>query len=464
MRPYTLLMSLDQADGDLDFFMDVLYTFCINAKEQLAFLYCAACARDIVRLRYEAHSMKGGAATCCAMHLANSCGALERMARLEQDSISATTDKSAASSSPELVEYCPESAEYWKCMVDNIARCLDILLLSHNALASMRTLPFNTLKELCSDYSNHKIAGRLSSLLETAVDAYVAVHASMILEDEDCNLSEAPFSVARGQLSLAREAATALSGEDLVRTTEVLSDHLAQCCLSQSPRSAVSAYCGHRSLPQFLRSAGELKLDDMRVTVESLAAELALILGDSMPVLAVPFVDDVPEPVVKARSRRASLELSDSISPSTITLASVEGVGEPICDYNALMQNTGDDHKFVAALLNNFKNSLVIFDDGLADENGSLFDARSLHGAAVSMCAPRVVASLSDYIVATKAAQNSQAARSTDIANAPNANGNDADAVETSVRDFRAAVEQLIRDLHMLENGARASCTSPRKL
>ena len=56
------------------------------------------------------------------------------------------------------------------------------------------------------------------------------------------------------------------------------------------------------------------------------------------------------------------------------------------------------------------------------------------------MCAPRVVAAISDFIVATKVVQenNKNAADLGDVLNRINA-----DAVENSIRDLRAAVYEL---------------------
>jgi len=443
-------MALHQVDGDLDFVIDMLQTFCIGAKEQLASCSRAAHACDIATLRSNAHSMKGGAAVCCAMQLTNSCGALERMAHRDLASMSTKADTSAPSSSS-------KSPEFWTRMVDDISECLDALSCSVNALTSMRTLPvISTLKGVHGEYA----VGALSDLLEAAVTAYVAGHAATF-GNEECNIGEEPLSVtiAREKLSLACAAATALSVEDLVRTTRLLSEHLASRHLSRSGDTLMTGGQLHDDL---FRIQAELKLDDMRVTVESLAVQLALFLGERMPVLAIPFADEEPGKVV-AQTRRA--EKATEVDESPVASSSVkhllpEWAGDPICDYHALMQSTGDDHEFVIALLHSFKDSLTIFSKGLSVQVCSLFDARSLHGAAVSMCAPRTVAALSDFIAATEATQHTE--KTTDITSDLCAKTFESAAVRASIREYRAAIYQLTRSLHALEDFGIASCPAAR--
>ena len=67
-----------------------------------------------------------------------------------------------------------------------------------------------------------------------------------------------------------------------------------------------------------------------------------------------------------------------------------------------------------------------------------MFFAQSLHGAAVSMCAPRVVAVIAYFTAAANKA-------------------NDTKAVEESLRHLRAAVDELAGFLRALENGVPPS-------
>jgi len=67
-----------------------------------------------------------------------------------------------------------------------------------------------------------------------------------------------------------------------------------------------------------------------------------------------------------------------------------------------------------------------------------VFFAQSLHGAAVSMCAPRVVAVIAYFTAAANKA-------------------NDTKAVEESLRHLRAAVDELAGFLRALENGVPPS-------
>ena len=422
-----MLMSLEQVEGDMGFLVELLSHFCISAKEQLASCRRAAHVCDIATLSFEAHSMKGGAASCCATQLATSCGVLERMARLEQEYALATTDPSTTVTSAKL-------PEYWSTMVDDVAGCLNTLSHYVNALASMRTLPsFDALKEACGE-STDDIVGALSTLLEAGVHAYVATHAA-ILKDVQCDVGEKPYSVAREKLGLARAAASTVSVEDLVRTAGSLSDHLA----NPPP-------LGGTSRGSVYRTESELRLKEMRIVIERLAAELCIIVGEKMPVLAVPFVDNALESVCTA----PEIETVGVLSTGIIVSAESTWGDEPICDYTALLQYTKDDHKFIAALLINFKDSLSMFCDGLADQKCSLFDAYSLHGAAVSMCAPRVVAAIHDLIVATK---DGQRKKSTADSADPSVQRIDADAMESTIQDLRAADLELAGFLQALESG-----------
>uniref|UniRef100_A0A7S0S9T0 Histidine kinase n=1 Tax=Mantoniella antarctica TaxID=81844 RepID=A0A7S0S9T0_9CHLO len=397
-QPVDVLTLLEQVDGDWDFMMDMVEQLSTTAKAQLASCSLAAQACDTVTLNFEAHSLKGVAATCYATQLASSCGALERMARRERHFTPTEIDTNA--------DCAPsESPEYWKDMVDDVAEYLDAFSCNVHALGMMRMLPsFSTLTDACGD-DNDDIVGALSDLLGASVDAYVAAHAAIYESD----ISEASFGFAREQLKVASVAANALSVEDLVRTTRLLSEHFAN-----PPPAEETLGNEHRSV---LRSQIEDRLDDMRIIVESLASETAMLLGDRMPVLDILFADD-------AAARHSVMQTS-----------SVR-VGGTICDYSAIMQNAGDDHNLVAALLSSFKDSLSIFCDGVAENKYSLFDAQSLHGAAVSMCAPRVVAAVSNFIVATKAEQKDvHAAGFTHLSNA--------DAVANAISDLRAAVCEL---------------------
>jgi len=127
-----------------------------------------------------------------------------------------------------------------------------------------------------------------------------------------------------------------------------------------------------------------------------------------MPVLDIPFADDIP--------KSAAGDLS-SAEDSVVT-----------CDYPLLSHNTGDKHKFVVALLSSFKDSLIVFCDGLANQTCSLLDVHSLHGAAVSMCTPRVVAAIAEFFVVP----HDRAAK---------------------VRRLRAAVDELANFVRALEDG-----------
>jgi len=394
-------MLLEQVDGDWDFMMDMVEQLSITARAQLALCSLAAQTCDTVTLNFEAHSLKGAAATCYATQLASSCGALERMARRERHFTPTEIDTNA--------DCAPsESPEYWKDMVDDVAEYLDEFACNVNALGMMRMLPsFSTLTDACGDDIDD-IVGALSDLLGAAVDAYVAAYAIVCGHDES-DIREDSFGFAREKLKVANAAAGALSVEDLVRTTRLLSEHLAN-----PPPAEETLGNEHRSV---LGSQMEDRLDDMRIIVESLASETAMLLGDRMPVLDILFTDD-------AAARHSVMQTS-----------SVR-VGGTICDYSAIMQNAGDDHNLVAALLSSFKDSLSIFCDGVADKRCSLFDAQSLHGAAVSMCAPRVIAAVSNFIVATKAEQKDvHAAGFTHLSNAY--------AVANSISDLRAAACEL---------------------
>ena len=420
--PYILLMLLEQVEGDSEFVIDLLLNFCIIAKEQLVLCSRAAQVCDIATLSFEAHSMKGGAASCCATQVANLCGALEHVARLEQNSLPAKMYAGSASSF---------SPEYWGNMVGDISECFDTLSHYVSALASMRTLPsFNALKDACGE-TNDDIIDAVSHLLEAGVNAYVAAHA-VSFKDVQCDIGEGPCSVAREKLGLVCAAAKTLSVEDLARTAGLLSDHLAN-----PPPS------GDTALISVYRTESEHRLDEMRVIIECLAAETLLVFGEKMPILAVPFVDDAHESFSKAP------KIESIFTPSTSINTSTDRGGEPICDYAALLQNTKDDHKFIAALLSNFKDSLSVFCDSLANQKCSLFDAHSLHGAAVSMCAPRVVAAIHDLIVASKAANgNKNEADIVDLS----VQIIDVDAVENTIRDLRAAVLELASFLQVIEN------------
>jgi HPt (histidine-containing phosphotransfer) domain-containing protein len=420
--PYILLMLLEQVEGDSEFVIDLLLNFCIIAKEQLVLCSRAAQVCDIATLSFEAHSMKGGAASCCATQVANLCGALEHVARLEQNSLPAKMYAGSASSF---------SPEYWGNMVGDISECFDTLSHYVSALASMRTLPsFNALKDACGE-TNDDIIDAVSHLLEAGVNAYVAAHA-VSFKDVQCDIGEGPCSVAREKLGLVCAAAKTLSVEYLVRTAGLLSDHLAT-----PPPS------GDTALISVYRTESEHRLDEVRVTIECLAADVLLVFGEKMPVLAVPFADDAHESVGEGQ------KFESTFTPSTSITMSTDRGCEPICDYAALLQNTKDDHKFIAALLSNFKDSLSVFCDSLANQKCSLFDAHSLHGAAVSMCAPRVVAVIHDLLVASKAAQgNTNEADIVDLS----VQRIDADAVERTICDLRAAVLELASFLQVIEN------------
>ena len=438
MRSYTMLMSLEQVDGNLTFEVDMLQRFCISAKEQLASCSRAARVCDIATLSSQAHSMRGGAAACCATQLATSCGALEQMARLEQDRILTMTDTSPALSSSKTRLGQLWSPESWTTMVDDVAECLNKLSRHVGALASMHMLPFSTiLVAACGDF-NENMVSALSSLLEVAVSAYVAAHAA-IATDEDCGISEAPFSDARERLGLACAATNTLSVEALESTMGLLSDHLAD-----EHRSSLSDNTSTRVHRNVYRIQSQKRLDDMRVIVEALAAELALILGDRMPLLVVPFTEDDSNSVAGSQVGYTE-EHTSSVAPINLL---ANWIIEPICDYSALLQNTGDDHKFVVALLRSFCNGLSILYDRLVNQSSLPFDAQSLHAAAVSMCVPRVVAAISDFIVATVDVQDASV-----VIDDLELRRVSAVAVEIAISDVRVAVDELAKFLQAVENG-----------
>jgi|AntAceMinimDraft_5_1070358.scaffolds.fasta_scaffold24711_2 CheY-like chemotaxis protein len=178
------------------------------------------------------------------------------------------------------------------------------------------------------------------------------------------------------------------------------------------------------------------------------AGVLSLIHGEAMPVFDVPFARDDPELAVKAHAT-TSLEESNSI---VNMLAGM--VGEPFCDYFSLMHNTGDDHNLVVALLSSFKDSFSSFCDGLAlDTQCSLFDAQSLHGAAVSLCAPTAVAAITNFVIATKDVRTNETANMAD----PNVTLLKADAVANAIVGLQAADYKLAGFIHALENAGQRS-------
>jgi len=312
-----------------------------------------------------------------------------------------------------------------------------------DALTSMRMLPsFNILKDVCGDWNSNAIVGTLSHLLEVAVSAYVASHATIFKDNHE--IGEVPFSVAREKLSLACAAADTLSVEDLVRDAGLLLHHLTQSSSGDSltTKAHVDVYR--------IQTERKLVLDRMRVTVESLAAELVMILGERMPTFNIPFADDVPK--LATGSCAGTLVGIESIVAPSGTILLVNGVSEPACDYSALMQNTGDDHKFVSALLSSFKETLVSFCEGVDRQHHSMFDMQSLHGAAVSMFLPRVVDAIATIIAV--ASMDAQTARhmTADVADV-HYKRNDADAVGYHSRDLRAAVDELARFIQTLEDG-----------
>jgi HPt (histidine-containing phosphotransfer) domain-containing protein len=429
------LRLLEQVDGDCDFVIGLLETFGTSAKVQLASCSRAARVCDTATLGSEAHLLKGGAAACYATQLASSCGALERMACLET-----ATDASSAT--------CPsEPPEYWISMVGDVAECLDAL--SHNLIAiqAMRTLPpFTTLMEAYGDCTDD-IVGALSNLLEAAVDAYVASHAAMIFKDEKCDIGahdagEEAVGIAREKLILAFAAGKALSVQDLVRTTSALSNHLAKCRPLQAETALTTVPA------DMFRVQSDQKLDDMRVTLESLAAEIAVLLGERMPVLVISYAEHESESVTKVEAENA-VKIESAATPSAIHVPT-GWIGELSCDHYALLQITGDDHSLVAALLSSFIDSLILFADNHSDQQRSLFNARSLHGAAVSMRVPRVAAAISDFIVAKKQAQDTQ--ETADITSLESIDTH-VNAIENAIHNLRDAVHELANFQQAIENG-----------
>jgi len=153
-----------------------------------------------------------------------------------------------------------------------------------------------------------------------------------------------------------------------------------------------------------------------------------------------------------------------ALEPSGVNM-SAGWASEPICDYCMLLQITGHDDKFVVALLGNFKDSLSVFSDSLAEQpqRSRLFDAQSLHGAAVSMCTPRVVAAISDFIVATTMgcyAQNDDGAVTGDVADsgAPGMLGAEDSGIERAIGEVRVAVDELAHFLRAVESGVPPRC------
>ena len=447
MQPYAALMSLNQVNGDWESVIDTLQRFCIRSKEKLMLCSRAAHVCDTATLSSVAHAMQDGALACYAVQLASSCGILERIACRQQDSIPAETN---ASSSTAL---SLELSEYLKRLVGDVAECLDTLTHDVNALASMRTLPsWGTFNKACADYKSAEIVDALSNLLVAAVSAYVAAHDAVFQNEERAISDEVPSGVARAKLSFVCAAANALSVADLVLTAEKLSEHLAKRPLSP-PRETLSSV--HAT--NVYRLESQRKLYDVRITVECLAAELSLVLGEAMPVLKdIPFAHGDLEPAVRAYARN-SLQMCSSNN----TLAG--WVGEPFCDYSMLMHNTGDDHNLVTALLSSFKDSFFIFCDSLAPDQtqgGLLFDAQSLHGAAVSLCAPRAVATITNFIIASKHKRSNETSDIVDPSvKLPLLTE---DALERSINELRAAGHELAAFLQALENrgqpSRRASC------
>lgn len=469
MRPYIVLLGLEQVDGDWDFAMHMATSFCAGAKAQVELCRQAARDCDTAVLQFEAHSLKGGAAVCFAIQLANACATLEHTARLVRgDTFSETTGDSSIAPAPS------KSPECWTAMVDDIAECLDELVRDVDALASMRTWPcLDALTDVCGEDVD-AIPGKLSDLFESAVNAYIAAHAAIFSTGEECGVGEVCVSVAIKKLSIAYAVANTLSVGDLARTIGALSDHLT----THSPPPLETVRSSTKvQLQDFTRMQAEHMLDDVRVTVECLAAELELILGERMPVLAIPFDDDQLESLTVGGSQETNLWALD---PSGVRVSAAGWVVEPICDYSALLQNTGDDNTFIMAVLSNFRDSLSVFSASLAewDEHSQLFDAQSLHGAAVSMCAPRVVAAISDIIVATMGClHNKENAVAGDIITDANATRRradeavieyatgevrDADAerrcadeagVERAIGEVRAAVDELAHFLQEVLDG-----------
>jgi hypothetical protein len=276
------------------------------------------------------------------------------------------------------------------------------------------------------------------------------------------------------KLSLAYTVANTLYVEDLARAIGALSDHLTT---HSPPPLEIVRSSTKLQLQDLTRMQGEHVLDNVRVTVECLAAELGLILGERMPVLAIPFADDQLESSTVGGSQGTNLWALD---PSGVRVSAAGWVFEPICDYSALLQNTGDDDTFVMAVLSNFRDNLSVFSASLAawDEHSQLFDAQSLHGAAVSMCVPRVVAAISEIIVATMGhLRNNENVVDGDITKDANANRRhadeavieyatgevrDADAkrrcadeavVERAIDEVRAAVDELTHFLQEVLDG-----------
>jgi len=441
MRSYTMLMSMEQVDDDVAFEVNMLQRFCVSAKEQLASCSHAARVCDIATLSSRAHSIRSGALACCATQLATSCGALEQMARLEQDTFFTITDTSSALSSSKM----PQS---WTTLVDDVAECLNKLFHHVDALASIHVLPpFTMLMAACGDFNGNMVSA-LSNLLEVAVSAYVAAHAAIAM-DEDCGIGEAPFSDAREKLGFACAAANTLSVEALECTVRLLSEHLAD--EHRSSLSDNTSTWMHRNV---YRVQSHKRLDDMRVIVESLAAELALILGERMPLLVVPFAEDDSNSVAGSQVGYTE-EHTSSVAPINML---ANWINEPICDYSALLQHTGDDHKFVAALLRSFCNGLSIFYDCLVDQSSLLFDAQSLHAAAVSMYVPRVVAAIFEFIVATVDVQD--AAVDIDDLELQRVS---AVAVKIAIDEVRVAVDELANFLQAVENGEPPSRVMMRR-
>ena len=136
-----------------------------------------------------------------------------------------------------------------------------------------------------------------------------------------------------------------------------------------------------------------------------------------------------------------------------IDFETTDWVGEPICKYYALLQSIGidEDRRFVEALLSDFNDSLSKFSSdemrgvgassGDQDERKSvLFEAHILHGAAVSMCAPRVIAAISDFIVVAKGAHEDDSNEYNPI---------DKDTID----NVQAAAEEFARFVEALKDG-----------
>ena len=445
-QPVDMLMNLEQLDGDWNFVTEMLSHFCENIDEKVEMCSKAALACDAVALRNESHSIKGGAMTCCAMQLADSCGVLECVARFELQS----------------GNNAMMSANYWKHLVDDMARNSNNMVQYVEALGSLKLLSVDALQG--GSLSPGGIQRALSCLLVHAVAAYHAAHDAVQAgkADEGKTASSGLVNVALGKLDKFLANARELKVE-AVKSANTLMKHL---------KPAAKAGAKQNDILDVLGSAGH-KLYNFRTLVEDLSVEVSKVLGEKTPAFANVIAVTDPPTAANADADVAT-DKPDASSSSGDTWAAprklkVDLESTAICDYTSLMQNTAQDHKFVTALLSNFMQSLLTFSDqpfqDRLDEQEMRarmkFEADSLQGAAVSLRASQVGTALTAFIeciAATAAAEDTQ----TDDAKTVDAGENENPPLpEVSkkakllqvVHDLKLRVAEFSNFVHALERG-----------